>query len=219
MRDIFKNELDAINESLTEMGALVRTAMRHATTSLLTANNDLAEQTISNDNEIDEMQHDLDSRALMVMARQAPVASDLRILVTALRMSSDFERMGDFAHHIARLARMYAPTKVVPTELEASVKEMGEISDRLIEKLIRVIESRDADLALEIEIDDDQMDKLQKKIMTQMLEPSWSHGVEAAINLTLLTRYYERFADHAVSISRRVYFLVRGEFAAPRDQR
>ena len=171
MRDIFKNELDAINESLTEMGALVRTAMRHATTSLLTANNDLAEQTIANDNEIDEMQHDLDSRALMVMARQAPVASDLRILVTALRMSSDFERMGDFAHHIARLARMYAPSKVVPTELEASVREMGEISDRLIEKLIRVIEDRDADLALEIEIDDEDLSEEQIEKLLSVL--SW----------------------------------------------
>jgi phosphate transport system protein len=219
MRDNFKNELDAINETLGEMGDLVRTAMEHATTALLTANNDLAEQTIQNDNKIDDMQHELDGRALMIMARQAPVASDLRILVTALRMASDFERMGDFAHHIARLARMYAPNKVVPSELEESIKEMGAIADRLTVKLIKVIETRDADLALEIEIDDDQMDKLQKKIMTLMLEPSWSHGVESAINLTLLTRYYERFADHAVSISRRVYFLVTGEYAAPRDQR
>ena len=219
MRDTFKNELDAINGTLADMGDLVRTAMKHATTSLLTADNDLAEQTIQNDNEIDDMQHDLDSRALMVMARQAPVASDLRVLVTALRMSSDFERMGDFAHHIARLARMYVPNKVVPQDLEASVREMGDIADRLVEKLIRVIETRDADLALQIEIDDDQMDKLQKKLMTSMLDASWNHGVEVAINMTLLTRYYERFADHAVSISRRVYFLVTGEYAAPRDQR
>ena len=219
MRDTFKNELDAINGTLANMGDLVRTAMKHATTSLLTADNALAEQTIRNDNEIDEMQHDLDSRALMVMARQAPVASDLRVLVTALRMSSDFERMGDFAHHIARLARMYVPNQVVPQELASLVQEMGDIADRLVEKLIRVIETRDEDLALQIEVDDDQMDQLQKKIMTMMLDSEWKHGVEVAINLTLLTRYYERFADHAVSISRRVYFLVTGAYAAPREER
>ena len=217
MRDTFKNELEGINGTLAEMGELVQVAMQAATKSLLTADSKLAEETIQNDNEIDDMQHELDSRALMVMARQAPVASDLRVLVTALRMSSDFERMGDFAHHIARLARMYAPNPVLPKELEDSVVQMGDIAVRLIGKLIKVIEDRDADLALQIEIDDDEMDKLQKKIMTSMLDSSWSYGVEVAVNMTLLTRYYERFADHAVSISRRVYFLVTGEYATPRE--
>jgi phosphate transport system protein len=217
VRDTFKNELEAINGTLAEMGELVQVAMQHATQSLLNADAKLAEQTIQNDNEIDDMQHDLDSRALMVMARQAPVASDLRVLVTALRMSSDFERMGDFAHHIARLARMYVPNAVLPKELESTVAQMGDIANRLIEKLIKVIETRDEDLALQIEVDDDEMDKLQKKIMTTMLDDSWTYGVEVAVNMTLLTRYYERFADHAVSISRRVYFLVTGEYATPRE--
>jgi phosphate transport system protein len=217
VRDTFTNELEAINGTLAEMGELVQIAMQNATQALLTADAKLAEQTIQNDNEIDEMQHELDSRALMVMARQAPVASDLRVLVTALRMSSDFERMGDFAHHIARLTRMYVPNNVLPAELHATVGQMGLIATRLVDKLIKVIETRDEDLALQIEVDDDEMDKVQKELMSSMMSDSWTYGVEVAVNMTLLTRYYERFADHAVSISRRVYFLVTGEYATPRE--
>ena len=112
---------------------------------------------------------------------------------------------------------MYVPNAVLPKELESTVAQMGDIANRLIEKLIKVIETRDEDLALQIEVDDDEMDKLQKKIMTTMLDDSWTYGVEVAVNMTLLTRYYERFADHAVSISRRVYFLVTGEYATPRE--
>ncbi len=217
MRDIFANELEAINAQLVEMGELVRTAMQDATESLMNADNALAEKTIANDLKIDDMQHELDARALMVMARQAPVASDLRALVATLRMSSDFERMGDFAHHIARLARMYVPNKVVPAEIQPEIEKMARIANGLATKVIRVIQTRDTDLALEVEVDDDQMDKLQQQLMTQMIAPDWKHGTEAAINITLLIRYYERFADHSVSISRRVYFLVKGEFASPRE--
>jgi phosphate transport system protein len=213
MRDIFANELEAINGQLVEMGELVRTAMQHATESLLNADNALAEKTIANDLKIDEMQHELDARALMVMARQAPVASDLRALVATLRISSDFERMGDFAHHIARLARMYSPNKAIPASMEPSITEMAKIANGLVTKVIRVIDTRDTEVALQIDHDDDQMDKLQKNLMSQMTSAEWSEGTETAINMTLLIRYYERFADHAVSIARRVYFLVTGEFA------
>ena len=219
MREAFSNELDAINLTLIEMGGLVKVAMADATNALLTANLTLAEKVIREDVEIDETQHDLDARALMIMARQAPVASDLRALVASLRMSADLERMGDLADHVARQARMRFPRSAIPAELNIMVQEMGEVSFRIVEKLIKVIQYRDVEMALEIEIDDDAMDKLHSQLMQLLIAPEWKYGVASAIDCTLIGRYYERYSDHAVSIARRVYFLVTGEFATARDQR
>jgi len=147
------------------------------------------------------------------MARQQPVASDLRTLVTSLRMSADLERMGDLAHHIAKQARMRYPNCAVPPELTVTITEMGRAANAIIDKVSAVMEHRDSVRALEIESDDDEMDKLHRKLIGILLEDSWPHGVEAAIDMTLLGRYYERCSDHAVSIARRVYFLVTGEYA------
>ena len=175
----------------------------------------MAEKVIAADSEIDTIQHDLDARTINLMARQQPVASDLRTLVTSLRMSADLERMGDLAHHVAKQARMRFPNCAVPAELTATITSMGTVANALIDKLSSVMEHKDAIRALEIETDDDEMDKLHRQLIATLLDDNWKHGVESAIDMTLLGRYYERCADHAVSIARRVYFLVTGEYAAP----
>ncbi len=213
MRDAFHEELDGISQSLLQMASLVKTAMERATTALLTPDLTLAETVISDDSVIDSIQHDLDARTINLMARQQPVASDLRTLVTSLRMSADLERMGDLAHHIAKQARMRYPNIAVPAELVPIITDMGRVASQLIEKLSVVMEHRDIVRALEIESDDDEMDKLHRTLISTLLDDNWAHGIEAAIDMTLLGRYYERCADHAVSISRRVYFLVTGEYA------
>ncbi len=213
MRDAFHEELDGISQSLLQMASLVKTAMERATTALLTPDLTLAETVISDDSVIDSIQHDLDARTINLMARQQPVASDLRTLVTSLRMSADLERMGDLAHHIAKQARMRYPNIAVPVELVPIITDMGRVASQLIEKLSVVMEHRDIVRALEIESDDDEMDKLHRTLISTLLDDNWAHGIEAAIDMTLLGRYYERCADHAVSISRRVYFLVTGEYA------
>ena len=213
MRDAFHDDLDSINQTLVEMSTLVAGAMGRATTALLTANLELAEEVIADDDRVDAIQHELDNKTLDVMARQQPVASDLRNLVTSLRMSADFERMGDFAHHAARIARMRYPNKAVPAELETTIQAMGDCAVALITKVTGLLQSRDTVVALEVERDDDEMDKLHRKLFEVLLDDSWSHGIETAIDMTLLGRYYERCADHAVSVSRRVYFLVTGEYA------
>ena len=141
------------------------------------------------------------------------MASDLRALITALRMSADLERMGDLAHHVAKQARMRYPNSAVPAELVPTITAMGLVADKLIDKLSSVMEHRDTVRALEIETDDDEMDKLHRDLIGILLDDGWPHGIETAIDMTLLGRYYERFADHAVSISRRVYFLVTGEYS------
>jgi phosphate transport system protein len=217
MRSAFHDELDAISQSLIQMAVLVRDAMDDATTSLLKSDLALAEKVIAADDVIDGIQHDLDARTINLMARQQPVASDLRTLVTSLRMSADLERMGDLAHHIAKQARMRYPNCAVPDELIPTIKEMGVVAHAIIDKLSSVMEHRDTVRALEIESDDDAMDKLHRKLIATLLEDDWKYGVETAIDMTLLGRYYERCADHAVSIARRVYFLVTGEYASSKN--
>jgi phosphate transport system protein len=213
MRNAFHDELDGIGLTLLQMAGLVKVAMNDATSALLTVDLSSAEKVIAADDVIDEIQHELDARTINLMARQQPVASDLRTLVTSLRMSADLERMGDLAHHVAKQARMRYPNSAVPAELVPTITAMGSVADKLIDKLSSVMEHRDTVRALEIETDDDEMDKLHRELIGVLLSKDWSHGVETAIDMTLLGRYYERFADHAVSIARRVYFSVTGEFS------
>jgi phosphate transport system protein len=212
MREQFQEELDGVGTTLVEMAGLVKIAMENATTALLTADLSLAEKVIADDLIIDEMQHELDARTINLIARQSPVATDLRTLVTSLRMSADLERMGDLAHHIAKSARMRYPATAVPPELSLTIEEMGRVCVKIIEKVALVLKNRDTERALEVEKDDDEIDSLHRRIIQTLLDPSWKHGVETAIDMTLLGRYYERCADHAVSISRRLYFLVTGNY-------
>jgi len=217
MRDAFHDDLDSIGQTLIEMGERVSRSMELATTALLTADLQLAEQVISDDDFIDTMQHDLDAKTLNLLARQQPVAGDLRTLVTSLRMSADIERMGDMSHHIAKVARMRYPEKAVPPELAVTIQEMGNVAKRIIDKTTQVIKTHDLQAAVELEKDDDEMDKLHRKLFVTLLNDAWPHGTETAIDMTLLGRYYERCADHAVSVARRVYFLVTGEYASEKD--
>jgi phosphate transport system protein len=196
------------------MSQLANTAMVRATKAILEADLAIAEEVISEDERIDNLHHDLDTRTLNLMARQQPVAGDLRTLVASIRMSSDIERMGDLAHHVAKLARMRYPACAIPTELVFIIQEMGEVAQRIMTKTTGIITSRDTLAAVELEKDDDAMDKLHRKLFEILLDDNWSHGIETAIDMTLVGRYYERYADHAVSVARRVYFLVTGTYAS-----
>ena len=212
MREQFQEELNSVSATLVAMAGLVKTAMENATTSLLTADLALAERVIAEDSVVDEIQHELDARTINLIARQGPVASDLRTLVTSLRMSADLERMGDLAHHIAKSARMRYPATAVPPQASLTIEEMGRVAGLIIDKLAKIIKSRDLEDTKQLAIDDDEMDKLHRKLIQSLVSKDWPHGAESAIDLTLLGRYYERSADHAVSISRRVYFLVTGKY-------
>ena len=212
MRNAFHEELDDIGLSLIAMAHLVKKAMDDATAAILGPDLELAEKVIAADDAIDNMQHDLDARTIDLMARQSPVASDLRTLVTSLRMSADLERMGDMAHHIAKQARILYPNRSIPTGLVKTIQEMGRVTHEIIEKLASVMETQDLDRAIEIAADDDEMDKLHRELIAVILADKWDEGSETAFDMTLLGRYYERCCDHAVSISRRVYFLVTGEY-------
>ncbi len=214
IRSVFQEELDGVSQSLVDLTTMVSDSINRATVALLEADLKVAEEVITSDEKIDNYQHDLDARIIDIIARQQPVASDLRALVTALRMSADLERMGDLAHHVAKVARLRHPVSAVPQEQHTLVRHMGSVAENISRKVGTVIETRNTVMALEVEKDDDEMDKLHRELIGALTNASWTQGVESAIDITLLGRYYERFADHAVSVSRRVYFLVTGEYAS-----
>jgi phosphate transport system protein len=211
MRDTYHDELDAISASLVEMTNLVGSAMSRATTALLDADLQLAETVIANDEMVDALYRETEARAFDLLARQQPVASDLRVLVTSLRMVADLERMGDNAVHVAKIARRRYPGSAVPQALRSNVLKMGHAAEEIVAKAGSVIAGRDIEMAAELEKDDDVMDELHRQLFTAILDDEWTAGIEAAIDITLAGRYYERFADHAVSVARRVVYLVTGE--------
>jgi phosphate transport system protein len=211
VRDQYHEDLDAITESLVQITRLAGSAINKATQALLDADLAAAESVISGDTAIDDLYADIEARAMELLARQQPVASDLRTVITSLRMVADIERMGDLALHIAKVARRRYPASAIPPELQATLLEMGQVSQRICAKCSGVISTRDVTAAAELERDDDVMDDLHKRLFTALLDPSWDGGIERAIDVTLCGRYYERFCDHAVSVARRVIYLVTGE--------
>jgi phosphate transport system protein len=129
-------------------------------------------------------------------------------------MVADLERMGDLALHVAKVARRRYPSSAVPPQLRSTILEMGHTAEEIVAKAGSVIAGRDLSLAAELESDDDVMDDLHRRLFATILDDAWGDGVEAAIDITLCGRYYERFADHAVSVARRVVYLVTGQRAA-----
>jgi phosphate transport system protein len=211
VRDSYREELHDINDCLVGMTNAVGSAMSTATTALLDADVALADRVIAGDEQIDAARASVDDRCFTLLARQQPVASDLRAITTAMATVSDLERMGDLAEHIAKVARMRFPEPAVPQEVRPIFLEAGHVAESLVAKVGAIIARRDAAAALELEADDDLMDRLHAQLFRELLGPGWAHGIESAIDVTLLGRYYERFADHAVSVARRVVYLVTGE--------
>ena len=213
MRDAYHDELNAITEQLVEMARLVGTAVRLATGALLSSDLEVAERVIDDDSAVDAVLRNVERRTVDLIARQQPVASDLRALTTGLRITSDLERSGDLAVHIAKLARRKYPVCAVPEELQPTIREMGDVAAAIVGKAGEVVGGRDVERAAELEADDDVMDALHRRLLLAILSPEWQHGVDTAIDLALAGRYYERFADHAVSVARQVVYLVTGEAA------
>ena len=214
MRTSFHEDLDKISVQLVEMSRLAGSAMARATTALLDADLHLAESVIAADEQIDELRRELDDLAIDLLARQQPVATDLRMVVTAMKMGSDIERMGDLARHVAKVARLRFPKSAIHPVMRSTILEMGQVAERIVAKAGSVIAGKDIESALALERDDDEMDRLHRDIFNLLLDGKWTHGTEAAVDATLVGRYYERYADHAVSVARRVVYLVTGEYRA-----
>jgi phosphate transport system protein len=211
MRLAYDEELIAVNEDLVQMTGLVGSAMNRATQALLDADLDIAEQVIASDAQVDALTGAIEERCFDLVALQQPVARDLRIIIGALRIAASLERMGDLAEHVAKQARMRYPRPAIPAELRGTFAEMGGLAEAIVTKTGAVIASKDVSLATDIAAHDEEMDRLHRELFRIVLSPSWTHGIESAIDVTLLSRYYERYADHAVSVTRRVVTIVTGE--------
>ncbi|MBA2574642.1 MAG: phosphate signaling complex protein PhoU [Actinomycetota bacterium] len=214
MRDQYQQQLDSVLTELVQMTVVVRAALAQATVSLLTADATLAEDVISGDLAIDEARERIEDDSFDILARQNPVAGDLRMLVASLRMVADLERMGDLSVHVAKVARLRYPTSAVPASMVSTIKQMAQTADEMISSAAEIVASRDVDAALELEAADDAMDLLRESMFRILLSDSWSDGVEPAVDMALLGRYYERIGDHAVSMGRKIVFLVTGQHPA-----
>ncbi|MBX3091951.1 MAG: phosphate signaling complex protein PhoU [Cryobacterium sp.] len=212
MREVFQQELREVQERLVEIATLVEKSIENATRAFNESNVSLAEAVIADDNKIDELTVSLDELAINILARQQPVARDLRIVVSALRISASLERMGDMSEHIAQLARYRFPEKVVPKSLRSTFAEMGRLDVEVAKKLTRLLETEDVRIAEEIRNDDDRIDELHLSVFDKVLGESWKGGAEDTVDSTLASRYHERFADHAVSIAKKVQYLATGDW-------
>lgn len=215
MRQLFQQELKELQEDLVKIAGLVHQAMSDAVTAFNKSDVELAESVIARDDEIDEAVKALDEQAIAILARQAPVADDLRLVVSALRISSSLERMGDMAEHVAQLARYRFPDKVVPKSVRPIFKDMGKLDVEMAAMLVELLKTSDLALAEKIRDEDDRVDALHLSVFETVLSEGWSAGTETTIDATLASRYMERFADHAVSISKKVTYLATGEWDTP----
>jgi phosphate transport system protein len=212
MREVFQQELREVQERLVEISELVVTSITNATEAFNESNVTLAEAVIANDDKIDEQAIALDELAINILARQQPVARDLRIVVSALRISASLERMGDISEHIAQLARYRFPDKVVPVSLRDTFVNMGALDVEIAKKLVELLRTQDPRLAEEIRNEDDKVDALHLSVFDQVLGATWQGQAVDTVDSTLASRYHERFADHAVSIAKKVQYLATGDW-------
>lgn len=211
MRDQYYEQLDAIVDDLVELTGTVRRAVADATKALLEADGQVAEAVIAGDRLVDEATETIEERTLLLLATQQPVATDLRQLVATLRMLADLQRMGDLSVHVAKIARRRMPESAVPVKLHPTIMSMASVADSMIDSASRIVANRDVAKAAQLESEDDEMDLLRKGLFRALLADTWDHGVEPAVDIALLGRYYERIGDHAVSMARRVVYLVTGQ--------
>jgi phosphate transport system protein len=211
MREAYHDRLGELATHLADMCGMVATAMERATSALLKADLALAEEVISDDVKVDAARSAYEEEAYALLALQAPVATDLRTVLAVIHAAESLERMGDLALHVAKAARRRHPQPVLPEDVLPYFAQMGELAVTLAHKTETVIRTQDVQAARAMDTDDDEMDNLHRHLFTVIMDKSWEHGVAAAVDVTLLGRFYERFADHAVSVAKRTVFVVTGK--------
>lgn len=210
MREAYHVELDQLAEELANMCSMSATAMELATRALLDTDLGLAEQVIGDDAKIDDARSSCEEHAYALLALQAPVATDLRTVLAAIHAAESLERMGDLALHVAKAARRRHPNPVLPEQIRPYFAEMGRVAVELAHNAEQVILHKDVEKARSLEEADDEMDDMHRQLFSVIMDKEWPHGVASAVDVTLLGRFYERYADHAVSVAKRVVFVVTG---------
>lgn len=215
MREAFQNDLKVLRDGLIEMNSLVATAVEEASKALFTGDLALAEKVIASDQRIDEFQVKLDEKAVDILARQSPVATDLRAVVASLRMSASIERMGDLGEHIALVLRRRHPAEVLPEDIKPVMERLAELTVNAIRDAGTVLESYDLASAAVVEERDQRIDETMTEVYNALSREGATYSVKESMDLALLARFYERLGDHAVSVVRRVVFLVTGDSLDP----
>jgi phosphate transport system protein len=213
MREVFQQSLADVQDRLVEISELVTVAIDKATQAFGSSDVGLAEEVIENDPQIDQKSVALDELSIDLLARQQPVATDLRVIVSALRMSASLERMGDIAEHIAQLTRMRFPERAIPKGLKGTFTKMGALDVEISTKLTELLKTYDMGLADEIRDIDMQLDELHVSVFEKVLSESWKGEATATVDATLASRYHERFGDHAVAISKKISYLATGDWS------
>lgn len=217
MRTAYHEQLDALTAEIAAMCGMAGKAMERATHALLQADLVLAEQVISDHEQVIATRARSEESAFVLLALQAPVASDLRAIVTSIQNVADVDRMGALALHVAKIARRRHPQHALPEEVNGYFAEMGRVAVELGQQTQDVLLSRDPEKAAHIQDEDDAMDDLHRHMFSVLMDREWKYGVAAAVDITLLGRFYERFADHAVEVARRVIFQVTGHMSSGED--
>ena len=212
MRQVFQNELHEVQDRLVEMSDSVGTIMEKASAAFLGGDVAKADEAIALSESNEEKALALDELVIKILARQSPVARDLRILVSALRMSASLERMGALAGHIASIARYRFPGSAVPASLRSTFEEMGALDIKLAKKVTEVLRNTDVDQARAIQAEDERVDELHRHVFDVVLADDWKENAMFTVDVTLASRYFERFADHVVDISSKVSYLTTGEW-------
>ena len=210
MRTTYYEELSALSTQVGEMCGLAADAMEHATEALLGADLSVAEQVIADHEHIVAMSRKAEDSAVKLLALQQPVAGDLRTIVSALHVGADIERMGALAVHVASIARLRHPECALPDDVRDCFAEMGTSAVQLARTAHEVLVSCDPDKAGRLRDQDDAVDAEHRHLFTLLIDHKWQDGVCSAVDVALLGRFYERFADHAVEIGKRVVFEATG---------
>jgi phosphate transport system protein len=214
VRTAYHEQLDALTEQLGQMCGLAGVAMERATQALLQADLLLAEQVIIDHDQITASSAQATEKAFVLLALQAPVAGDLRAIIGSIQIAANIDRMGALALHVAKIARRRHPQHALPEQVNGYFAEMGRVAVELGNAAQEVLLTCDPDKAARIDEEDDAMDDLHRRLFSVLMDHEWKHGVAAAVDVTLLGRFYERFADHAVEVARRVIFQATGKFSA-----
>ncbi|PRI10557.1 phosphate signaling complex protein PhoU [Leucobacter massiliensis] len=210
MREVFQQSLHEVQERLVRIAELVETSIENATSAFGNSDVAVAEQVIDDVAEIESMAAELDQLTIDILARQQPVASDLRLIVGALRMSTSLERMGDLAQHIAQLARYRYPESAIPKGLKKIFVRMGALDVEMASKIVELLRQQDPRLIDEVRDLDDDLDELHAKVFEKVLSDKLASNAAGAVDATLASRYHERFGDHAVSIAKQMQFFLSG---------
>ncbi|TVT15077.1 phosphate signaling complex protein PhoU, partial [Amycolatopsis rhizosphaerae] len=197
MRTAYHEELARFGARLGDLARLAETALGQATSALLDNDLSLARKVTADEGAITKLHHLLDAEAVTLLARQQPVAGELRTIVAGLRMSSDLDRMGAMARHVAELVELRHPDPVVPETLQPTVATMGEVARRMAARARQAMAAGDATALTRIARDDDEMDHLEAMLRRQVTHGDPRPSLDTAMDLALLGRYYQRFGDHA----------------------